>query len=73
MARSYSDALLSGKMFCQLKVEGFAEEEGIELVKTSKRGASSPPGIVQAKQQNAASSFTKGRVRRNKFPAEGPF
>ena len=73
VARSHSDALLSGKTFCHLKVECFAEEEGIELVRTSKRGASSPPEIVQAKRQNAASSFTKGTVHRNKFPAEGPF
>ena len=60
-------ALLLGRMNYQLKEEGFAEEEWIELVRTSQRGASFPLYILQTRLQNNDIQFIKGTVLRNIF------
>ena len=57
-------ALLLGRTNYQLKEEGFAEEERIELVRTSQRSAPFPPNIVQARLQYSDIQLVKGTVRR---------
>ena len=61
------EMLLSGKTSCTLKVEGFAEEEGSELRRTSKRGASFIPSTLQAGWQRSSFQLNKRDSPRNLF------
>ena len=46
---SYTGALLLGRTNYQLKEEGFAEDEGTELVRTSQRSAPLPSEYLTSK------------------------